>query len=156
MENGAGFRPQVLQQGIVAGDAQEAQSDDQQARYRAAPECDRQRIVDPPVGGFGSAQVGAHGDVHADVTGGAGEQRADQEPEAGVPVEHETQHDEQDDTDRADGRVLAVEIRGGSLLDGRSDFPHAFVAFGLGEYPAHREDAVEDGDYTANQGEVQC
>ncbi len=70
----------------VAGDAEQRQADDQQAGDRAALEGDVERRRHAAAGGLGDAGVGAHGEVHADEPGGAGEDPADHEADARADV----------------------------------------------------------------------
>ena len=75
------------QEPVVAGDAEQAQADDEQARDRARAERDLERGRDAVPGRLGRACVRAHGDVHPDEAGGARQHRADQEAEGGPPAE---------------------------------------------------------------------
>ena len=59
------------QRAVVAGDADQRQSDDEQTRDRAPAEGDSQRRRDADAGGLGDARVGAHRHVHPDVAGRA-------------------------------------------------------------------------------------
>ena len=77
-----------------------------------------------PARGLGRADVGAHGDVHADVARGGREHGADQEADGHLPAEvadrcRRSGAAPQDDRDDRDGAVLAVEVGGRALLDGR-------------------------------------
>jgi hypothetical protein len=78
------------QGGVVAGDAEQTETHHQQAGDGAAAEGDLQRRVEAGVSGLGGAHVGAHRDVHADVAGGAGQHRADDE--AAGPEKQEIPH----------------------------------------------------------------
>ena len=51
---------------VVAGDAEQAEPDDEQAGDRAGAEGDVERGLEALLGGLGGAHVRAHGDVHAD------------------------------------------------------------------------------------------
>ena len=57
---------------VVAGDAEEAEADDEQARDRAGAERHVQRRGQAPLGRLRRADVRAHCDVHADEAGGRG------------------------------------------------------------------------------------
>ena len=79
---------------VVGGHAEEPEADDQHAGDRAAAEGDLQRGIESDAGRVSGAHVGAHRDVHADVAGRAGEDRAERESDGGVPVECEAEDDE--------------------------------------------------------------
>ena len=72
-----------------AGDAEQAETDHEQAGDRAAAERDRERLVQTRARRLGGAHVRAHRDVHADVAGRTGEDRADREAERGRPAERQ-------------------------------------------------------------------
>ncbi len=136
---------------VVAGHAEQAQAHDQHAGDGAAAERDRKRGVQAVVRGLRRARVGAHRDVHADVAGGARQDRADQEADRGVPVERDAQRHEQDGADDADRRVLAVQVGLCAFLDGGSDLLHARVARALRQDPAHRDHTVDDRGHGTGQ-----
>jgi len=117
-----------------------------------AAEGDLQGIGQSRARRLGGAQIGAHGDVHADVAGAAREQGADQEAEGRPPVQGQAQDQEQHDADNGDGRVLPVQIGGGALLDGGGDLAHPLVAGGLRQHPAYGYAAVEQREHGAEQG----
>ena len=73
--------------GVVAGDADQAETDDQHAGHRARAERDRQTLRQTLARGFRGAHVGAHRDVHADITGGARKRGADQIADGFLPAE---------------------------------------------------------------------
>ena len=139
----------------VRRDADEPQADDQHPGDRAAAERDLQSGVETDARGMRRAHVGAHRDVHADVAGETGEDRADREAAGGRPAERETEDHEEHDADDGDRRVLAVEIRSGALLDGGGDFLHPGVAGGLREDPACGDDAVKDRNHARADREPQ-
>jgi hypothetical protein len=78
----------MVRKAVVAGDAEQAQADHQQAGDGAAAEGDLQRRIEAVVGGLGGAHVGAHRDVHADVAGRRTAPRRS-EAECGGPAEEE-------------------------------------------------------------------
>ena len=145
MQGLIGRMAHAAEQYEVAGDAEQAEADHEHAGDRAAAEGDRERRGDAATGRFGRAHVGADRDVHADVAGQAGEDRADREADRGQPVQGEADRHEQHHTDDRDRHVLPVQVGTRTELDRRGDFLHAFVACGLGQDPADRPDAVEDG-----------
>ena len=57
----------AAQHEIVAGDAEQAETDDQQSGHRAGLEGEVEAGRKPPFGGLRGAHVGAHRDVHADI-----------------------------------------------------------------------------------------
>ncbi len=138
-----------LQHPVVAGDAEEAEADDEKARDGAAAECDVEGLAHAFVGGLRGAHVGAHADVHADITGRAREDGADQESDAGRPVQGEPEHDEEHDSDDADRRVLPVQVGAGAFLDRSGDFLHSRIAGRLLENPT-------DGNRPVNNGQYAC
>ena len=64
---------------VEAGDAEQTEADDEHARDRSTAERDRERFVQSRARRLGRAHVRAHGDVHPDVAGEAGEDGADRE-----------------------------------------------------------------------------
>ncbi len=146
---GAVITERGAQQSEVAGDADQAEADDQHPRDRAAAKRHRQRGVQPLCGGLRRAHVRAHRDVHADVAGQARENRANGESaRRGPGPESETDHDEQDQADDQDGAVLTVQVRARAGLNGRCDLLHAGVACRQAQYRHHRDDAVDNGEHT--------
>ena len=63
------------QEPVVAGDAEQAEADDEQARDRPGAERDVQRRLEALAGRLGGARVRAHGHVHPDEAGGGGQRR---------------------------------------------------------------------------------
>src|SRR5205823_4915839 len=72
---------------VIAGDAEQAEPDDEQTGDRAGAEGDVEGRLEPALGCLGGARVRAHGDVHPDEAGGGGESRADQEADRRAPAE---------------------------------------------------------------------
>ena len=72
---------------VVAGDAEQAEADDEQAGDRACAEGDVGRRLDAAASRLGGARVRAHRDVHADEARRRREDRADEEPDRGPPPE---------------------------------------------------------------------
>ena len=134
-----------------AGDAEEAEADDEHAGDGAAAEGDGERRGHAAGGGLGGADVGAHRDVHPDEAAGAREHRAQHEADGGVDFEGHGDDGGEDDADDADGLVLARQVGGGAGLDGTGDVLHARVAGILGEDPAAGPDAIGDGHQAADE-----
>ncbi len=139
-------RVEVLEDPVGESHPDQSESDDEEARHGTASERDLESGVDAASSRFSGSQVGAHRDVHPDVPGGAAEDGADQEEDAGLPPERERQEDEDDRADPGDDRVLAVEVRGRALLDRFGDLLHLVVAFRLTEHPEDQEDGKEKGE----------
>ncbi len=72
---------------VVAGNAEQAETHDEQAGDRTATKGDVQSRVDAPGRRFGGAHVGSDRDVHADVAGEPREDRADDEADRGCPAQ---------------------------------------------------------------------
>jgi hypothetical protein len=93
---------------------------------------------------LGGAHVRAHRNVHSDVTGKPGQNRTDRETAGSRAPQRPPDDDEQQDTDDADGQVLAVEVRLRTGLNGGGDLAHPVVARPLFQDPADGNDAVDD------------
>ena len=143
----------VGQHGVVAGDAEKAETHDEHACHRACAERDVQRRGEPLPGRLRGADVRAHGDVHADEAGGRGEDGSDQEADRGSPAELVVEADQQEGHQRhpGDRRVLAAEVCGRAFLDRLRDFAHPFVARGLAEQPGRQVNAVRHGHAGADE-----
>ncbi len=72
---------------VVAGDAEQAEADDEQAGDGARAEGDVERLRQAGARRFGCPHVRTDGDVHPDEAGGGREHRADQETDRGSPPE---------------------------------------------------------------------
>ncbi|MNI28247.1 hypothetical protein D3C73_820150 [compost metagenome] len=142
---------QPQQQCVVAGHAEQAQADHQHAGDRTAAERNVHRRTDAMARGLCGAYVGAHRHVHADVARCAGQHRTDREADRGVPAQEDADQHEQHHAGDADGQVLAVEVGARAFLDGRGDGDHAFIAGGLAQDPARRDDSVQDRENGAAQ-----
>jgi len=136
------------QQREVAGDPDHREADHQHARDGAAPERHAERGVEPGGSGLRGTHVGAHRDIHADVTGEPREQRADREAAGGRPAEPgEADDQEEHDADDEDGAVLAVEVSLGTRLYGGGDLLHARAAGRQAQDGGHRKHAVQYGEH---------
>ena len=111
---------------VVAGDAEQAEPDDEQAGDRSRGKRDTQRRRDTLLRCLGGPDVRADRNVHPDEAGGRREDGADQEAERRPPpqVVPEADDQEEDDRDESDRRVLAAEVGGRTLLDGLGDCLH--------------------------------
>ncbi len=144
-----------LQQGEVAGNAEQAEADHQKAGDGAALEGDLQRVVQADARRLGGAHVGAHRDVHADDAAGARKDRADEEAPGRRPAEpgHQADDEEQHDADDGDGLVLAPEIRGRAFAHRGGDFAHALVALGQAQDDLDLPGTVDDRQNRADERE---
>ena len=120
---------------VVAGNAEQAEADDEQTGHGAGTERDVQCRRQARARRLRRAHVRAHGDVHADEAGGRRERRTDQEADRRAPAELvvEAEQQERHDRDDAIGAVLAAQVRRGALLDGSRDLLHALVPAGWRE-----------------------
>ncbi len=66
-------RAHPRQHRIVAGDTEQPETYDEQAGYRAAAKSDVECRIHAQGGGLGSADIGAHGNIHPNVAGKTGE-----------------------------------------------------------------------------------
>ena len=78
-----GTRHELLQNQIVAGNTQQAESYHQHAGDGAALEGNVKRLFDAAFGSFGSADIGADRDEHADKAGQTGEEGANGKANSG-------------------------------------------------------------------------
>ena len=122
---------------VVPGDAEQSESDDEQARDRPCPEGDVECRLQAATGRFSGPAVRAHRHVHADEAGGRREHGADQEPEGGAPAELvvEAEDEERHDRDDRNRRVLLLQVGRSAFLNGARDLPHPLVAGRLLEQP---------------------
>jgi hypothetical protein len=103
---------------------------------------------------LGGAHVGAHRDVHADIAGRTGKERADDEGDRGNETKEKVDKDGDDHADDGDRRILPAQIGFSALLNGLGDLDHLGVAGGCGEHALRSDDPVKHGDHpTADGGE---
>ncbi|KAG1433894.1 hypothetical protein G6F57_021864 [Rhizopus arrhizus] len=112
---------------------------------------DVHRRADAVACGLGGAHVGAYRHVHADVARRAGQHRTHCESNGGVPAEEDADQHEQHYAGDADRQVLAVEVGTCAFLDRGGDRDHAFIAGGLAQDPARRDDSEQDRENGAAQ-----
>ena len=108
---------------VIAGDADEAEADDQHAGDRAAAKCDVERFAHAFVRSLRGAHIGPNGDVHADVAGGTREHGADQKTDRGRPAEGEAEDQKQHDADGADRQCTGGSDRRWRLPESRRRSP---------------------------------
>ena len=140
---------------VVAGDAEEPEPDDEEARDRAGAERDVQRGRQALLRRLGGADVGANRDVHADEAGRRGEHGADEEADRGAPAELVVEADDEegghgDDPDR---HVLAAQVRGCALLHRARNLLHPLRACGLLEDPPRQIHPDGDAEKGADERE---
>ena len=121
LDDAARLEAEMLQDEVVDGDAQQPEPDHQHAGHRPGFEGDVQRRRQALAGGLGGADIGAHGDVHADIAGGAAQHRADDEADGDIHPQSEGEDHGDDDPHDGDGRILPVEIGAGAFLNCRGD-----------------------------------
>ena len=85
--------------------------------------------------GLRGAHVGAYRHVHADVAREGREDCADGESDRRVPVQRDSQDEEQDDAHDGDRAVLPVHVGACAFLDCLCDLLHPVVAGRLLENP---------------------
>ena len=131
---------------VVARDAEEPETDDEEAGHRAGAERDLERGLQPVARSFRGPDVRAHRDVHPDEARRRREHGADEEPERRAPAELvvEAEQEERHDRDDRDRRVLLAEVRGGALLHGARDLLHALVPGRLLEQPPREVQPVQN------------
>ena len=116
------------------------------------------------------ADIGSHGNGHAEVAGGGGEDRAHEVAERGfrhvcaifqrrLAEDVEIDEEQQDRKDRrhegSKEEVLALQESGRPFLDGGGDGAHALVAFIKGENVADTKSGEGECDAAADEGNDQ-
>ena len=145
------------QDAVVAGDAQQRQTGDQQAGDRAALEGDLERARDAVASALRYTGVRPHRHVHADEAGRAGEGAADQEADGDqdalgiLQLERDREHDREHDGDAGDDRVLPPQVGARALLHGLGDVLHLLVSGRERQQPARRGHAVHHGGTSAHE-----
>ena len=133
--------------------AQQRQGDDHRAHHRAAGEGHPQPAVEALGRGLRRAHVGAHGDIHADVTGQAGRQRpadeGDRRPDAhaaALQAGKQDQHQRNQDDQNAHGTIFTRQKGLGAALNRTRNALHGLVARVLGhdEIPLPEREAQPD------------
>ena len=118
----------ACQKRVIERHRKQGEAGHEHARHRPGLERHGQTRLQRGLRRFGRAHVGAHRNQHADETGGAGQERADQEADRDDPAE---QHADQHEYHRAhdgDGGVLALQIGVGAFLNRLGDLLHAVIA----------------------------
>ena len=135
---------------VEGADGEEGEGDNEKAGYGATIEGVAQGGGAADGGGLGGADVGHDGDSHpceaSDETTGGADDKAD----SSGKIFQVADRSEKKKGDEGDGLQLAVEIGGGSFLNGGGDFAHPFVAFGLAFNP---EDKCNGGRETDGSGD---
>ena len=146
--------PLLAHECIEEGDAHEAKTDNEHAGNGTSAEGDVEGGVDASFGGFGSAHVGAHIDVHTNETGCARENGAHRKADGRwhSKARDEGNDDKDDDANNGDGSVLPCQVGRGTGLNGSGNFLHTGISSGLGKNPAAGDKAVGDGQKATNKG----
>ena len=135
MQGGAHFHAHNTDQdGVVTGNTEQGQADNQHTGNGAALEGDIQCRGNAVTCRLGGTRVGAHGYVHADKAGQAGEDGANGETHGRGGVERKHNNKKDDNADRADGGVLAFQVGLSAFLDGALNAHHFLVAQRLREH----------------------
>ena len=137
---------QVGEHPVVAGDAEQAEPDDEEPGDRAGTEGDVESRLQTALRSLCGPHVRADGDVHPDEAGGRRQHCPDEEADRRAPAELAVEPDQQegDDRDEPDRPVLPVQVGGGPFLHCARDLPHAFGARRLPEEPDGQADSVRD------------
>ncbi len=145
----------VRQHPVVAGHAEQAEPDHEEAGDRARAERHLERGLQPLAGRLRRPDVRAHGDVHSDEAGGRGQDGADEEAERRAPAELvvEAEQEERHDRDDRDRRVLLAKVGRGALLHGACDFLHPLVPGRLLEQPPGEVEPVQNRHGRADERE---
>ncbi len=139
--------------GVVTGNTEQAETDDQHAGDGAALEGHVQCCGNAATGSLGSAYIGTHRDVHPDKAGCTGEDRADQEADGGQPAQlrHEADDQKKNHPDDGNGLVLPVEVGRSPLLNCLGNLLHARVAWRQRKNLPAGNPAVQYRDYGAGK-----
>ena len=115
---------------IKDSDPEQAETDDQQAGYRAAFESDIESFAQSAFGGFGGSNVSSYRDKHAYETGQSAETGTNHETNRGFDVEGKSNNCGKHHTDDQNRHVLPAHVCAGAFLYGSGDFLHSLVAVG--------------------------
>ncbi len=126
-------------------DREQRQARHQHAGDRASAESDGQAALQRSAGRFGGADIGAHGNVHADEACRAGQDGANQKTDCRCRAQEEEDDRRNHNPDHADGHILAAEIGLCPFLDRPRDRLHGFIAGGGRQYLTTGYQAVEQG-----------
>ena len=140
---------------VVAGDAEQAETDDEQPRDRPGAERDLERGRNALARRLRRAKVRADSDVHADEARRGGEHCPDHEAERRTPTERVVEPDQNDrqDRDNGDPGVLLLQVRGGALLYGTRNLAHPLIALRLFEQPVGQVEPKQHCDTRADERE---
>ena len=149
--------PHCPQESVIAGHANQAETDHQHAGHRAALEGDIKRRRDTAARSFGCTDIGANRNIHANKTRRTREHRANQETEGGQPAEfrHKANSEEKDNADHGNRFVLSVEIRFGPLLDGLGNLLHTGIASRQRQNLPTGNPAIQNRQHSATKRQIQ-
>ena len=97
------------------------------------------------------SHVGANRYEHADVAREARKDSADREADRGIPVERQSERNEEHDADDRDRRVLAVHVGVGAFLNRCRDLLHAIGPGRASQDPAGHEEPIYDREHGGAQ-----
>ncbi len=141
---GRAFTSNPREHAVIAGDADERESDDEHARHRAGTESDVERAGDTTTRRLGDASVRPDRNVHADIPSARGQHPANGKADRDTNILNRDQRDEENDTDASDRRVLPVQIGAGALLNRQRDRLHLLVARRKRQQRTRSDRAIED------------
>lgn len=107
-------------------------------------------------GGLGGADIGHDGDPHSGEAGDETTGSTDEEADAGGQIFEVADRDEEKEGDPGDSLELAIQIGGGSFLNGGGDFPHAVISVGLGANPLNEAPSGDQTNEAGDQTQGQC
>ena len=139
------------QKPIKAGDAQQAQSNDQHAGDGAASEGHVQCRANPVGRGLCRAHVGFDRHVHADEAASTRQNRPNDKADGGDTVQKEPHQNGQHHAHDGDGFVLSSQVSGGTCLNSGRNFLHPGIAGILGKDPPSCPNAVSHGNQATNE-----
>ena len=155
----------VLEEQHHQAGAEQAQADGEHADHRAGAQADPHgRLAAGALGGGRDAQVGAHGEVHAEVADGGGERGTDEEehraedPHGGVVGRQRQQQEERHHGEDPERAELPGQVGVGAFLDRLGDALHVVGAFTGGEHlvaehegQSQRAERDEGDDHDQNE-----
>ena len=146
------------QEEVISGDAQQAETGDQNARHRAGAERDIQSgLKSPGPRRIGGTDIAPNRDVHPDIPGHTRQDGADEIADGDIPVERHAKNYANDHADAGNGCVLPVKIGAGAFLNGEGDLRHPLIPGARAKNGAGGECAVNKGDQPARNHEpVYC
>ena len=138
---------------VVNRDAEQAETHHQEAGDRTGAKGDAERGLEPAgPGRVRGPHVGPNRDVHADVAGRAGKNRADEEADTHQIAEQPGQNAEQHQANERNRQVLAVEVGPRAFLHGTGDLLHALGAGACAQDRPGGVETIGERDQSAGHG----